>query len=309
MSVRGYITIPLVNLNSNVESEQIGAHLRLERFTAEEKARLWNTWHGPWGQVGLPAINLLEFKLTGSYIPREDMPDDRYAIEAEAWLFLTALRLFRTGDIAAPVNFGVEKDESDPNWPMPTLAYTEGDRPRSDPKLYMLLAAELPEVLNLMDTLRQFRTKRKLKPLETPLRWFHQSYSRGAPEDRVIDLTVVLESTLLWGTRDELSYRLSLRGAALLAQSRDPVQVQALLHTVYGVRSKIVHAGGALSDPGVAKELRSLHPPVDFRDLPVRFEDIVRDVLRAYVRHNAAGESMESIREKLDRRIAEGLRH
>jgi hypothetical protein len=51
------------------------------------------------------------------------------------------------------------------------------------------------------------------------------SLSRTSPEDSVIDFTICLESLLLANERDELKFRLALRGANLL-ENEDPMGAQ-----------------------------------------------------------------------------------
>src|SRR6266436_5573922 len=77
--------------------------------------------------------------------------------------------------------------------------------------------------------------------LSVGLRRFNQSYERRIPEDQIIDLTIALESTLLADRDEELTYRLAVRGAALLADVGtpwEPRKGRALLTTMYDVRSR-----------------------------------------------------------------------
>ncbi len=73
------------------------------------------------------------------------------------------------------------------------------------------------------------------------------SLSRASPEDSVIDFTICLESLLLADVRDELKFRLSLRGAVLL-QDEDPKITKKSLSDMYNDRSDIVHSGKKLDD-------------------------------------------------------------
>ncbi len=98
-------------------------------------------------------------------------------------------------------------------------------------------------------------------------------------------MTIALESTLLADVRDELKYRLSLRGAALLAGAEtlwEPNRSRALLQAMYDARSSIVHAGKQLADltTDLAKLQRVGIPAQLF---PQQCENIVRAILKAYV--------------------------
>jgi hypothetical protein len=142
--------------------------------------------------------------------------------------------------------------------------------------------------------------------MSIPLRRFNQAYGRQSAEDTIIDLTIALESCLLPKTRVELQYRLSMRGAALLASLRNPVETQALLKTVYEVRSEIVHNGKLLSDHGVLRKIESLGSVVA-KDFLHACEDVVRDVLRESILRLAAGGTLKALSEELDARVLSGL--
>jgi hypothetical protein len=142
--------------------------------------------------------------------------------------------------------------------------------------------------------------------MQIPLRRFNQAYGRQSEEDTIIDLTIALESCLLPNTRDELQYRLSMRGAALLASLRNPVETQALLKTVYEIRSDIVHNGKPLSDEGVRRKVERLGPVIT-RDFLHACEDVARDILRECVLRLAAGVSLTDLCQELDERILSGL--
>jgi len=142
--------------------------------------------------------------------------------------------------------------------------------------------------------------------MSIPLRRFNQAYGRQSGEDTVIDLTVALESCLLPKTTEELQYRLSMRGAALLASLRNPVETQALLKTMYEIRSEIVHNGKLLSENGVRRKIERLGPVVA-KDFLHACEDVVRDVLRESVVRLAAGGSLAGLCQEFDERILSGL--
>ena len=75
---------------------------------------------------------------------------------------------------------------------------------------------------------------------------FQPCLCTGPPRNRIIDLCIALESSLLSDVREELVYRLSLRGAALLAGKRDPEVTRWLLRKIYEARSAVVHDGKSL---------------------------------------------------------------
>ncbi len=82
------------------------------------------------------------------------------------------------------------------------------------------------------------------KRLRIPLQRLNQALRRRSLTDRAIDLGIALESLLLEGVRDELSFRLRIRGAWLLGrtpQERDAIMRS--LRDVYECRSTAVHEG------------------------------------------------------------------
>jgi Apea-like HEPN len=141
--------------------------------------------------------------------------------------------------------------------------------------MYELRAADRDAFTKVYDALGTIDGK-----LQIPLRRFNQGYDRQSGEDTIIDLTIALESCLLPKTRDELQYRLSMRGAALLSCLRNPLKTQALLKTMYEIRSEIVHNGKLLSE--VRRKIESLGSVVP-KDFLHACEDVVRDVLRELI--------------------------
>jgi hypothetical protein len=94
---------------------------------------------------------------------------------------------------------------------------------------------------------------------------------RERPEDKLVDYVVAAEAVLLDEGATELSFRLALRGAALLGASPAERQtVHALLRSAYAARSKLVH-GAEPTLPAGAEG----HPMT----LPA-FVDEVGDVIR-----------------------------
>ena len=188
--------------------------------------------------------------------------------------------------------------------------------PLSSFQYYELSEQEIAGLKELSKALHQLRTGQTQASLygdmTLALRRFNQSYHRTLLEDQIIDLTIALESSLLTREKgEELSYRLSLRGTALLAQrgAWEPDKSQALLKVMYDIRSKIVHDGRLLSDleKDIKKKLQ--HVGISTREFPQQCEDIVRDVLKEYVlREEATGQSMEQINEGLDKSIVQSLK-
>lgn len=92
------------------------------------------------------------------------------------------------------------------------------------------------------------------------------------------------------GLSDELSYRFSVRGAAVTAGKRDPVRTQSELKKIYTARSKIVHEGRM--------------PNADLAEL---CNDLSRVILLCYLERLASGESVKAISDELDRQVIQAL--
>jgi hypothetical protein len=139
--------------------------------------------------------------------------------------------------------------------------------------------------------------------LGVALRRFNQSLSRRLGEDKITDLTIAMEASLLYGVEDEFAYKLSLRGAALLAETIDPTFVQLHLNTMYDARSKIVHEGKRLHE---VKKLKAQDiTPNKFLD---DSETIAREILRNLVSDVASGKSLEAILRGLDAKVVNALK-
>ncbi len=87
---------------------------------------------------------------------------------------------------------------------------------------------------------QQYELLEKLnkKTISIPVAYLHKCYNSQTPQDRIINLAIILESTMLAGRNEELNYRLFLRTSALLGRN-----VKELLETFYSVRSDIIHNG------------------------------------------------------------------
>lgn len=73
---------------------------------------------------------------------------------------------------------------------------------------------------------------------QVPIMYFMQYYNTNNMFDRIIKLAIVLESSVLAGIQNELSYRLRIRVSAFLKQD-----CKDILNIFYTLRSGIVHNG------------------------------------------------------------------
>ncbi len=318
-SVRWEVIVPLTHFEADLDAEDsgipLGEHLWLAPFTPETKSALWNV-HARSGLASVmpppldfATVSKATWCLTGTELyPRGGEPRPSQAA-AEVADLVTAFRLLKGGGIAAPVT--AMRCETPSPWQSGWLSYgVPGGRHDWTPTpTYRLEEADIPEARALVTNLRQLTLRSHQGGLAVALRRFNQAYARDwltGSEDRIIDLTIALESTLLADVQDELQYRLALRGAAILSDTRAPSETRLLLETIYKVRSKIVHEGRQLAE--LSTLISRIPVPSNEADGFARMcEDTVREVLRTYVRSAALGKTPKTVNAELDKRIVQGM--
>ncbi|MEK7315637.1 MAG: hypothetical protein AAB011_05615 [Candidatus Eisenbacteria bacterium] len=210
---------------------------------------------------------------------------------------LSALRLFRRGAVWNPRRF---------YWPLRwipnrslTLLSGTGLHPPAG-EAYVLDAtgcADFPTFWNACLE-RQSTKGKRLGIAHTRL---EAGYDRRRAEDRVIDCVVGLEALLQpEHAKTELSYRVSLRGAALLG--RTPGERQAVFTEIkraYDLRSAIVHG----DDP--EKVIAKISHEADTTKYLEGLEDLLRRTIRAWTRLRD-GMSDREASQALDQKIIRG---
>lgn len=124
---------------------------------------------------------------------------------------------------------------------------------------------------------------------------------RRQVEDKLIDMSILLESTLLAGVKDELRFRLGLRGARLLMPERPPADTNALLKKLYDVRSKVVHGEGELP-----RRIRVGTEELGADEFAARVQDVCIDILLKLLLDRPPGTALSRFMEELDRQAIEG---
>jgi hypothetical protein len=161
------------------------------------------------------------------------------------------------------------------------------------------------ETLAFMEFWKSFQGVRQatLNRIGIALRRFNFSYERSRPEDRLIDQLIGFEALLLKeDERQELEYRLALRGAALLGKTpEDRKRKFEELKAAYRKRSDIVH-GGEVKDTVSIRGLGT----VEFREFVGSVEELLRLAIKEFLTLTRdRGES--AIINDLDERILAGL--
>lgn len=318
------ITFPLINFSSDIsQSQQLSSHLLFAPLTPADKTTLWNddakvfTFSTP--PLDATTFLQLTWKLVGTFSASKkedasDMSNTRQEALDELGDIVTAMHLLKDGDAGAPAIY--QKRLAPVLWEGTRMCYPL-NQVRQFPSrfsAYELHESDIAPLQELVKALQQLRlaqprgTSAVYGDLSVGLRSFNQSYERKLPEDQIIDLTIALESSLLADHDDELTYRLAVRGAALLADAETswgPRKSRALLTAMYGVRSSIVHSGQLLSDQKILNKIRSIG--MEPKDFPQQCEQIVRDVLKAYVERRVKNQPVKQINKSLEERIVDGL--
>jgi hypothetical protein len=165
--------------------------------------------------------------------------------------------------------------------------------------LYVLVPDTVPAIRQLRAELIRVRSiDRRKTPanVDLALRSFMATYDRW-PKERdtaVLDCFAALEALL--GMRDEITFRLALRVAGMLAASdAERVAIFNEMRAWYGVRSTLIH-GGVLKPA----QLERLATVDDLRD-------VVRRVLRGFIRITVEEEDGSYDRKLFEQHLDETL--
>lgn len=165
---------------------------------------------------------------------------------------------------------------------------------------YVLSKEEIPDLLNFWNFFQRARRKKRNR-IEVALRRFNFGYGRITPEDKLIDCLIAFEALLLRKEeRQELEYRLALRGSVLLGKTPDGrKRVFEELKTAYRERSNIVH-GVAISET-----VKMGAEKVQFGEFVDRVEQHLRSALREFLGRSETRSESEIIND-LEERIIGG---
>jgi hypothetical protein len=300
-----YLLVPLSRLTGDIDHLELQPDLTLSPFLPSEKTSTWAMM----GMLPFGGPSVWEFQETrykilhNAVLPRGRRADEN-AVQRDVRHFVSALRLFKPGQVGTLGVFAgtVGGSATSYGWTTPDLQVQKAGQD------YNLSRTESATVLALFRRLRDGFIDKSLRSLDVAIRRFNLSYARTLPEDRIIDLTVALESTLLHGIDTELQYRLSIRGAALLSQEFSPADVRAELTGIYDVRSAIVHNGASVEEALKRRTSRFMNPPItSVDDLVSRTEAMVRSVIRQYVGELSTSRSLSDVNLALEKTITDRL--
>ena len=158
---------------------------------------------------------------------------------------------------------------------------------------YRFSQDDLTTINSLFKEIIDWRNSGVSNQLKIPLYRFHSAYL-GPIEERLVDQVIGLESLYL-GDPQELSYKLAMRTAYLLGNTREArSEIFNDIKKAYNYRSKIVHG----NDPPSREQLREIVP---------RVEEYLRQSLKKYLVLLNEGNTIRQIQQELlDNSILEG---
>ncbi len=245
------VIVPLVGFDSDIDTMTLSDGqfiLKVERLTKKERDWIDEMWNKP--DVGPEEC---KFKVSSSFQfeNSKELSPIYYGCHGIIYQFITALRLFQSGNVGSLFI----KDVIDFQDNEPILFTTYSDDLSCEPERwlrgeeeYFLSKDNVEDLKRIFDKLGNPGASKKFKRLDIGLKRFNRAYHRSSYEDKIIDIAIVLESTLLFGVNEELKYRLAFRGAALLAKNRSPETTFKVLRMFYDIRSRIVHDGESYLD-------------------------------------------------------------
>lgn len=295
--------VPLRHFSSEVDAVELDKRVSVVRTSDEQRAR----WGAELAHAFPPTDGAVEFLnpvfesgfavIVRTFHDRSE-PLQEESISDEMRRFLTAMRLLR--------------EPRDPEWSIkltfpvgfhPVGGVFSGLRGQPTPTPQVprgkchLTRERVPELRDLWSRLKDPRG------LEVGLRRFNDVHVRDNLEDKLIDMAILLESTLLVGVRDELRFRLMLRGARLLSEDRPPSATAAILKALYDERSGVVHGNGEMPPSIKVGD----EEPIGSKEFVARLQDVCTDVLLTLLRDLPPGMGLRQRMEQLDKEAIEGM--
>lgn len=170
---------------------------------------------------------------------------------------------------------------------------------------YELNKEILESATSVFEMLKNMKTR-----VFVPQTYFNKYYDSLTPHERIIQMAIVFESSMLAGSSDELNYRMLLRTSAILGRD-----VENILKLFYSIRSHIIHNGniGKNKDyKSILKRLKEITKVESEEETELLFyfvrdhiEPILREVLYKSFKILAENElsDFEALNKELDKFI------
>ncbi|MBK8127634.1 MAG: hypothetical protein IPK53_01470 [bacterium] len=291
--------IPLYNIRVD-HSFELSREMRVIPFNGEMKTAIWNDQQV--AESRFSHIRSADFHVLKWCIALESKRSigepAGFAFAEKVKRAITALRLINAGDIGATGVFEITNGRA-------LAAQSLDASSRTLPfeiTEYALRESNVPEIAQVLYLLEKADEKGDKHSIVLALRRFNAAYQRREIEDRLIDEAIVLEATLLPTERDELSYRLALRGAALLRNHFKPSETFRLLKALYDTRSEFVHNGTRADQSKTLSKIK-LSP----KEFEAQIISLVRRILREVLSGLEESTSLKALAESLDGKIVDSL--
>ena len=283
------LNTPLIGFSSEILSFKFSNEFSVEPFSDRHK----NAYAGL-SEIGFPnGYTVMEIRDSTHMIKwKSELPKGellRYDHRKHLYLLIMSMRLSISSGVVAKFSYYEPKDlisivGGGGSW------HFETSMPSGFYDLHDFQESDLIETKAIfIDLLRMESISGYKNIFNIVVNRYLSSLSRASPEDSVIDFTICLESLLLANERDELRFRLSLRGANLL-QNEDPIEIKRILARMYDDRSAIVHNGKTLDELGKQ----------DSNKLLKDYRTVTEKIIRAYIAKSNDFEGIKQINESLD---------
>ncbi len=300
------ISSPLNRFKMEAETIELGPGFSINKISKEEKGKLLSEAR----QFGfISTYDILPFPeyAFGLYLKTPKVIGDSDTISQEdspiriaSKLFdeaCSALRLFKQGAVGY-ANLRMESTSWDPIGGIRTLGSGVGGRLRGSPYLFTEDETQaFSEFWPVYQKCRQVKRNR----IEIALRRMNFAYERARPEDKLMDYLIGFEALLLKKEeKQELAYRLALRGSILLADKPDErIRIFSELKTAYNERSNIVHGGQP------KEYLNVSNTKVPFNQFVDKLEDHLRSAIKKFL-ERCEKQSESQVIKHLDTKIIRG---
>lgn len=293
--------IPLLNFSSDDNLIVFDDKVKIVSLGRSERNRLGSYMHmvfmrnpNPEDLETVANIFASGFAIKSTFSVEKGAPISNTFTHEQARQILTVLRLLKSGAPFWNVTF-TEPTGFHPTFAGPTIAHDIPLLPVQRKESLHLSVEDCAVCKDVWQYLQRLSHRKDQDKLDVGIRKFNDIYDRRFLEDKIIDMSILLESTLLYDTDQELGYHLSLRGAHLLKSNREPIETFNLLKKFYNLRSAIVHKGKRLSSPVSVGDMQ--FRPEEF---VTEMEAVCREVLRTFIEKVTGGDPISNVTKDLD---------
>lgn len=294
-SLKYKIISPLAGFKSDVDVIELEKNLKIRRMSEEETNKLWKPRDAFVPPIIQPMDALaLKYALESPFSHRKGSPLDRRILAQVFEGVVTAFRLFKSGT----VDFFFTQEIPILWEPYGGIAYHF--KKRAD-YLGLNYYLEKKEIDDFVEFWKEFRDTivdadfHGHNYLRIALKRFNLGSEEKDLENKLIDFFVAFEALYLVEAL-ELSYRLALRTATLLAESsQEKKEIFKFMRDAYTLRSQIVHG----SPPKIRKKI------VNLDDYVPKLENYLRRSITKYLRMIRDFKNQEKVLHSLDQEILE----